>query len=122
MKIMRPVAERRKRIEAALAAVGDSQDSGDNDAKTGDDVGDAKGEPTEDGDAKAGAVNNAEGEADAKPGSSDIDDVKSPSKEDGAVNDDADAKGGAVADAKGEPSMDDDDAKAGAKEDVADEK
>ena len=47
MKIMRPVAERRKRIEAALAAVGDSADSGDAgagaDAKGGDDIGDAKG-------------------------------------------------------------------------------
>ena len=36
MKIMRPVAERRKRIEAALAAVGDSQEVGEADEDTTD--------------------------------------------------------------------------------------
>ena len=52
---------------------------------------------------------------------SNMDDVKSPSKEDGAVADVGDAKDGAMADSKGEP-LGEGDAKGGAKEDVADEK
>ena len=124
MKIMRPVAERRKRIEAALAAVGDSQEVGEAgaDAKGGDDVGDAKDGPMNDGsDDKDGGGGETDVEADAKGASADVDDIKSPSKEDGAVADDGDAKEGAVADSKGE-SFEEDDAKGGAKGDVADEK
>ena len=63
-------------------------------------------------------MDDLDGEADAKAASADIEDVKSPSKEDGAVNDDAgDAKEGAVADSKGEP-VEEDDVKAGAKDDA----
>ena len=116
MKIMRPVAERRKRIEAALAAVSDSQDVGEAgvDAKGEPNLEDAKGEPMDDsGDAKSGAVDEMDGQADDKGAASDMDDVKSPSKEDGAVADVGDAKEGAIADSKGEPLGDD--AKGGAR-------
>ena len=113
---MRPVAERRKRIEAALADTEVEIDKGQDgaDAKGDGSPEDAKG----DGDAKG------EDEADAKDGGADVDDVKSPSKEDGVVMEDDGAKGESkdedVADSKGEPA--DDDAKDVKGEDVADDK
>jgi hypothetical protein len=107
MKIMRPVAERRKRIEAALAEVGEAQE----DVKTdGAPPADAKTEG-----APADAKLEDDG-ADAKDGAGGADaaaDMKSPSKEEGAVREeDDDAKGDAkdgeeVADSKGEPAADD---------------
>ena len=102
----------------------DAQDVGEagTDAKGEDNVGDAKGEPINDGgDAKGDATGEMDEGADAKSAPANMDDVKSPSKEDGAVADVGDAKDGAVADSKGEP-FDEGDAKGGAKEDVADEK
>jgi len=108
MKIMRPVAERRKRIEAALAEVGEAQE----DAKTdGAPPADAKAES-----APADAKLEDDG-ADAKDGAGGADaaaaDMKSPSKEEGAVREEDDAKGAdmkdgeEVADSKGEPAADD---------------
>ena len=112
---MRPVAERRKRIEAALAEVESSQV--ESDAKGDAPSGDAKGDdPSEDV--------KGDGEADAKGMGETGDDVKSPSKDDGAVLDDDGAKGDAkdsdVADSKGEPAADD--AKDTKGDDVADDK
>ncbi len=126
MKIMRPVAERRKRIEAALADTEVEIDKGQDgaDAKGDGPPEDAKGDGPSD-DAKGDGDAKGEDEADAKDDrGADVDDVKSPSKEDGVVMEDDGAKGDAkdedVADSKGEPA--DDDAKDVKGDDVADDK